>query len=223
MLRALLLAAALPLSGALAGPVGPAEPQAAAATGFPGAYLNTISLSLAADPLYGSRFLDAMTVHVQTVCGMTAPAAVSGYLASAATDGAGDLKGYLAPILGRKPLDPPKAAALLVAEALAKPDQFREVVEGLETLKPGLGRHAAAILRAASGLGAADLIAALRSAGRAAPRGAPLTYGRDGRFDRLFDGSPARPRSYAADDAVDAPAYGDGMPRRTGLSLPPRR
>ena len=44
---------------AATGPVGPSDAQAVAATGYSGAYLGSIGLSLAADPLYGSRLLDS--------------------------------------------------------------------------------------------------------------------------------------------------------------------
>jgi hypothetical protein len=223
-LKALLvLALAVPVRAV---PIGAADPTVAPATGFPGAYLQTVSLSLTADPLYGSRFLDAFQYHVQTVAGMTSPRAVAAYLEQAVTAGAGPVGDYLRPRLGREALDPPKASALLLANALSRPRQAREVLDGLETLRAGLGRHAARILREASGAGDRDLLAALRAAGAREPRGEILTYGRDGRLDKLFDGMPTS-RGFGArepDGVVDATGVAP-RPRDTryALTLPPRR
>lgn len=223
-----LLAAALLLaaSRAFAGPMGAADAHAAPATGFPGAYLGSVSLSCGADPFYGSRFLDAFQTHLQAVTGMTAPSAVVGYLEQAATAGQG--LPSLRAVLGSKPLDPPKASAILIANALSRPDQFREILDGLETLKPGMGRHAASILRDAKGGGDRRVIAALRAAGERRPQGKILTYGPDGRFDKLFDGADAAGEGLSGPDSyTSAPAeytgYGpDGRVRPSGL-LPAKR
>ncbi|MDE2142040.1 MAG: hypothetical protein KGJ84_06480, partial [Elusimicrobia bacterium] len=88
-----------------AGPVGAMDAHAAPATGFPGAYLESISLAAASDPFYGSRFLDGLQVHVQAVTGMTAAPAIASYLEQSATAGQGlaELKSNL----GAVPLDPP--------------------------------------------------------------------------------------------------------------------
>lgn len=223
--RALALILLLSASSASAGPIGAADAHAVAPTGFPGAYLGTIGLSLTADPFYGSRFLDAFQTHVQAVTSMTASRAVAGYLEQAATGGEGlkDLRARL----GQEALPPPHASAILIANALARPDQFREVMDGLETLKPGMGRHAAEILRSASGTGDPRVIAALREAGERRPQGEGLTYGRDGRWAVMFDGSSA-PRAAGAspDEPVYVPAaYASGpgsRPRSSGLLKPER-
>jgi len=224
--RALVLVLLCAAAPARSGPVGAADAHAAAATGFPGAYLSTVRLSLAEDALYGSRLLDAFQLHVRAVTAMTAPRAVAGYLEQAASgdQGLDDLRAKL----GREPLPPPHAAALLVANALTRPEQFREVMDGLETLKPGLGRHAAEILRDARGEGDPRAIAVLRAAGARAPQGEGLTYGRDGRWATMFDGGAApRPETaWSGDGAVAVPAsYADGpgaRPRASGLLKPER-
>ena len=76
-------------------------------------------------------------------------------------------------------------AAETAANALARPEQFREVLNGLETYRPGMGRHAAAILRDAKGHGNKSVLAALHAAGARAPKGRPLTYGPDGQRRHL--------------------------------------
>ncbi|MFI5344964.1 MAG: hypothetical protein ACHQ51_01190 [Elusimicrobiota bacterium] len=202
----------------VAGPIGAVDAHAVSATGFPGAYLESISLAAASDPFYGSRFLDGLQVHLQAVSGMTAQPAIASYLEQAATAGQG--LGQLKESLGAVPLDPPKAAALLIANALARPRQFREVIDNLETFKPGLGRHAAAILRETKGEGDKRVIAALRAAGENKPQGKMLTYGPDGRLDMLFDGIEGVRAGAAESSVVTAPAsvYGpDGRPRPSGL------
>ena len=227
MRRALPLAAFLAAVPAFAGPIGGADVHAVSATGFPGAYLGTVSLSLAADPLYGSRFLDAVEVHLRAVSVMTTPPEVAAYLAQSAAGG-GDMKALRAS-LGRKTLDAPKASALMIANALSRPEQFREVLDGLERLKPGLGRHSAEMLRKAKVTGSVQLLAALHAAGAREPQATPLTYGPDARLNRLFDGgATSGPDGVVLGDpeTVAAPAasgYGpDGRPRLSGLSLAPR-
>lgn len=205
---------------AVAGPTGAADGHAARATGFPGAYLDAVALSLAADPLYASRLLDGMQLHLRSLAAMTSPLAVSDYLENAvmSTLGVGrEAAGRLAASLGREPLDPPKASALLIGNALARPEQFREVLDGLETLKPGLGKQAATILREVKGGGDRRLLAALRAAGKRVPQGRMLTYGSDGRLDRIFDGAPGVSGVDASN--VEAPDDYEGA----GSAARPRR
>jgi hypothetical protein len=204
---------------AVAGPIGAVDAHAAPATGFPGAYLESISMAAAADPFYGSRFLDGLQVHMQAVSGMTAAPAIAAYLEQAATAGQG--LPQLKASLGATPLDAPRASALLIANALARPQQFREVIDNLETFRPGLGRHAANILHEAKGEGDKRVIAALRAAGERQPKGQMLTYGPDGRMDQLFDGiegvrAASRESSYV--DVPESTTYGpNGRPRPSGL------
>lgn len=198
--------------------MGAVDVHAASATGFPGAYLGSISMASAADPFYASRFLDGLQVHVQAVAGLTAAPAVASYLEQAATAGQGVAS--LKPVLGAAPLDAPKASALLIANALARPEQFREVIDGLETFRPGLGKHAAQILKDAKGQGDRRVIAVLRAAGERQPQGLPLSYGPDGRFDKMFDGIEGVKARYEEAPAVVAPPalYGpNGRPRPSGL------
>ncbi len=227
MRRSLALGILLAASRAVAGPIGGVDPHAAAPTGFPGAYLGTVSLSLSADPLYGSRLLDALDTHLQAVSVMTSPPEVAAYLEQSATGG-GDMEGLRA-ALGREALDPPKASALLLANALSRPEQFREVLDGLERMKPGLGRNAARLLREAKVTGSLPLLEALRAAGAREPQAVPLTYGSDGRLDALFDGASRDGRDgvvlAAPEPVAEAAAVGfgpDGRPRPAGLARPAR-
>lgn len=209
---------------AAAGPAGRVDARAAPATGYSGAYLGSVGLSLAADPFYGSRLLDSFDLHLRSVAAMTAPRAVADYLEVAVIGagvgaGVGSAKAVRAS-LGRDPIDPQRAAALMLAHALARPEQFHEVVDGLEARKAGLGKHTAKLLREIKGPGDRRLIAALRARGEIEPKTAALTYDRFGQLDRIFDGGGADAGDRA--EAVSAPAgfdgYGpDGRPRRSGL------
>src|SRR5258708_4054614 len=120
MRRTLALAVVLSAARAFAGPIGAQDPHAASSTGFPGAYLGSFAVSLKADPRYGSRLLDALEEHLQSVGAMTTPREVSVYLEQSAegSEGVDSLRAAL----GRETLDPTKAAALLLADALARPE-----------------------------------------------------------------------------------------------------
>lgn len=208
---------------AAAGPAGPIDAHAVPATGYSGAYLGSVGLSLAADPFYGSRLLDSFELHLRSVSAMTAPRAVADYLEVAVIgSGAGSAKALRA-ALGNEPMDPQRAAALMLAHALARPKEFHEVLDGLEARRAGLGKHTAKLLREASGPGDRRLIAALRARGEIKPRGAALTYDRFGQLDRIFDGGGSEGRDSVDSSApVSVPAgfdgYGpDGRPKRSGL------
>lgn len=224
MKPAFLVLALLCAARAAAGPTGRVDPHAAPATGYSGAYLGMVSLSLAADPLFGSRLLDSFDLHLRSVAAMTAPVAVKDYLEVAVIGAGVSSASALKASLGTEPMAPQRAAALLLAHALARPKQFREVLDGLEARKAGLGKHTARLLREANGQGDRTLLAALRARGAAAPSGTALTYDRFGQLDRMFDGAGFD----AGDDVVNAApvtapsgydGYGpDGRPRRSGLS-----
>jgi hypothetical protein len=213
---------------ASAGPTGPVDPHAAPATGFPGAYLGSVSLSLQRDPLFGSRLLDSFQLHLRSIAAMTAPRAAASYLEGAVI-GAAPSAAAVKAELGVQPFETPRASALLIANALARPDQFNEILDGLEARKAGLGVHMARILRETKGHGDPGMLAALRKAGERDPR-KPLTYDRFARFNAFFDGSglssdALTDQTYAS--PVASPegftGYGpDGLPRRSGLSRPPR-
>ncbi len=128
--------------------------------------------------------------------------------------------------LGREPLETTKAAALLLAEALTRPEQFREVLDGLEALKPGVGRHTAELLRATRGVGDKKLIAALHEAGARKSKAAPFSYPAGGWFD-LFDAGSIDGRDGLVLDAPAAGTSGGGAgprarPRAADLASPAR-
>lgn len=212
---------------AAAGPSGPVDVHAAPATGYSGAYLGTVGLSLAADPFYGSRLLDSFELHLRSVAAMTAPRAVADYLEVAVIGaGVGSSVGSaraLRSALGKETMDPQRAAALMLAHALARPQEFQEVLDGLEVRKAGLGKHTAKLLREVNGRGDRRLLAALRARGENEPKGTALTYDRFGQLDRLFDGGGSDGRdTVELTGPVSTPAgfdgYGpDGRPRRSSL------
>jgi hypothetical protein len=182
-----------------------------------------VSRSLSADPLFGSRLLDSFELHLRSVAAMTAPRAVRDYLEIAVVGAGVSSPAALRASLGKEPMEPQRAAALLLAHALARPEQFREVLDGLESSKAGLGKHTARLLRETDGRGDRTLIAALRARGEAKPKGRELTYDRFGQLDRMFDGGGSGGGdTVSLSGPVPVPegydGYGpDGRPRRTGL------
>lgn len=208
---------------ASAGPTGPVDAHAAPATGYSGAYLGMVSRSLAADPFFGSRLLDSFDLHLRSVAAMTAPKAVRDYLEIAVIGAGVSSPAALRASLGTEPMEPQRASALLLAHALARPEQFREVLDGLEARKAGLGKNTAKLLREANGRGDRGLLAVLRARGEVKPRGKELTYDRFGQLDRMFDGGGSGGGdTVSITGAVPVPegydGYGpDGRPRRTGL------
>jgi hypothetical protein len=218
MRRIAALALFLAASRALAGPIGAGDPQAASATGFPGAFMGSFALSLADDARYGSRLLDALDEHLQAVGVMTGPREISDYLEQSA--GGSDGVSALRASLGHEAVDPMKAGALLLADALARPGQLREILEDLESAKPGVGRHAAQLLRAARGAGDKKLFAALHAAG--GPRldtGSRPYYG-GGKLASIFDAATSSGRDgISLDDPAAAPPAGAPVrPRASDLS-----
>lgn len=224
------LALLLLAAPALAGPAGPHAGAAARPTGFPGAFVGTVALSLQSQPLYGSMLLDSLDLHLRSVLAMRRPEAVRDYLAISVAGTVGGPREAAARIresLGREPMPAPRAAALLLANALYRPDQFQEVLHGLETERAGLGKHAARLLAEARGGGDPRLITRLNEVGaRLRPSPESAVYDRFGRLQSLFDGSPVFGLT-DADAAVGVPAdytgYGpDGRPRPSGLRPAPR-
>jgi hypothetical protein len=214
----MLIAAAL--AAALAAPcsAGVVEvPLAAAPSTFPGDYVHSVSLSLTAQPFYASTFLNNFQAQLNAVAALPSAPAAAAYLEKAAGGAAGFAA--LRASVGSSEIPAEKAAALLIANSLVRPDQFRAVMDGLETIKPGMGRHAATILSSTSGPGNGKLIAALRAAGERRPRPEGLTYGPDGRWATMFDGSPARRLD---DDAVQAGPRDDAARARLPALTKPR-
>ena len=215
------------LLGAVSCRAGVVDPvPARAEASFPADYLHSVALALNAEPFYASHLLNSFQAQVTVVAAFAAaPAAV--YLEKMATGDRGSLADLRASV-GGGPLAPDVASALLLANSLVRPEQFREVMDGLETLKPGLGQHTGAALRAASGRGDPRVIAALRAAGERRPQPAGLTYGPDGRWATMFDGSAAvriddsgAVEAGPRDDAARArlPALTRPRPRPNGPNL----
>jgi hypothetical protein len=216
MRRVLALAVALAAAaGASAGPLVAGKPHAASINGFTGAYLDTVLLSLETDPRYGSRLLDALDTHLQAVGVMTSPQEVVDYLEQSAggSEGVKSLRGAL----GREPLDTTKASALLLADALARPEQFREMLDGLESLKQGLGRHAADLVRRTLGARGKKVFAALREADK--PGRKKLASRVDAGWFSLFDAKSTGGRDGGV---LESPVPDDGAkPRSLERTLPP--
>lgn len=217
------LALLLLAAPALAGPMGPTT--MARPTGFPGAFVGSVALSLQTQPLYGGMLLDSMDLHLRSILSMRTPQAVSDYLVTAVAGTVAEPRAAAARIregLGKEPLPAPRAAALLLANALSRPDQFEEVLNGLETERAGLGKHAARLLAEAEGGGDRRLIARVNAVGaRLKPRSETAVYDRAGQLQSLFDGSAAF-GSLDGESPVGVPdaytGYGaDGRPRPSGL------
>ncbi len=131
-----------------AAPAGAQFRAAPARVPFVPAYLGTVSLSMGSDPFYSSRLLNAFQDEVARVAAAPTPLHAAEGL-KARIEGPGRVAlPEVAKGLGVAPLEPARAAAVLAANALARPDQFQEVVSGLEAMKPGLGTRVADSLRA---------------------------------------------------------------------------
>ena len=209
-------------SGAFAGPSGAGDPHAASATGYPGVYLGSVSLALADEARYGSRLLDGLDIHLRAVCVMTSQREVAGYLEmSAGADGVASLHHAL----GRETLDPTKASALLLAEALSRPEQFRQVLDGLESRQPGIGIHAAKLLQGAKGTGAKKLLAALRDAPKRHRRGDDEEpYYSGGKLAELFDAASTEgPEGLVLADPETGPPAASIRVRPRALDTRPER
>ena len=190
----------------------------ARASSFPADYLRSISLSIAAQPFYASQFLNSFTAQLTAVAAIPSAPEAASYLEKSATGGKITLAAMRSTV-GQEALPAEKASAMLIANSLARPEQFREVMDGLETLKPGLGRHASEALRSASGPGNGKVIAALRAAGERRPQGEGLTYGPDGRWATMFDGS-ATPRANEAEAVQASPPDAAARARLPALTKP---
>jgi|CXWL01.1.fsa_nt_gi hypothetical protein len=173
---------------ASAGPPGSADEHAAAPTGFPGAYLSMISKALEADPAYGSRLLDSFELHLRIVAAMTSSYAVVDYFEVSVLGAGESSRAELKNKLGSKPMETQRAAALLLAHAIARPEQFHEMLEGMEARKAGLGKNAAVLMRELKGAGDKRMINALRAQGNKDPGPAALIAKRYAKLNKLFDG-----------------------------------
>lgn len=187
-MRALALALLLATGRAAAGPDGPVDAHAAPATGFSGAYLRMVAKSIAEDPRFASRLLDSFELHLRAVAAMTAKVAVKDYLEMAVVGAGVSSPEALRRSLGTEPMEPQRAAALLLAHALSRPRQFREILDGLDANRVGLGKQTAKLLRETAGTGDKKLIAILRKRGDVRPRRVEPAYDRYGPLEKMFDG-----------------------------------
>lgn len=186
------LALALCLLGSVrasAGPDGPVDAHAAPATGFSGAYLGMVAKSLAENPNFATRLLDSFELHLRAVAAMTAKVAVKDYLEMAVVGAGVSSAEALHESLGTEPMEPQRAAALLLAHALSRPKQFREILDGLDANRVGLGKQTAKLLRETAGTGDKTLIKLLRKRGELKPRRREEAYDRYGPLEKMFDGT----------------------------------
>lgn len=135
--------------------------------------------------------LDSFELHLRSAAAMTAKRAVKDYLEMAVVGAGVSSARSLRDSLGTEVMEPQRAAALLLAHALSRPKQFREVVDGLEANCAGLGKQTAKLLRETSGPGDKKLIAILRKRGELKPRRGEAAYDRYGPLEKMFDGDGA--------------------------------
>ena len=170
-----------------------AQQYRAAAVGVPfvPAYLGSVALSLSADPFYASRLLNAFGAELARVTAAPTPLSAAEGLKARIAGPAALALPQVAKELGAKVLEPERAAAVLAANALARPDQFQEVVTGLSELKPGLGERVVESLREAPPArgGSPQVLGRLRELGRSVvPSPAGDYYDSSGHLRRFFDG-----------------------------------
>lgn len=117
---------------------------------FVPSYLQSVSISLAQDPLFAGRMLQQFDLHLSAVLSMRSPEEVGEYLRAeilAAEDGSARTLKQVNAALGEKGLDPRAASALLLANSLARPDQTVELLVGMERQREAWGQHAGHILQ----------------------------------------------------------------------------
>jgi len=157
-------------------------------------FLGAMSLSMHQQEFYGSYLLQGFHSHLAQIMPMQEPQKMAEYL-KAEIEGSGRdymPMGKQAKVLGQSPVEAKKASAILLANALASPNSFQDVVTGLEGLKPGLGNKVSEILREApksSTGGNYTFLGALRQLGeRIRPKMQPLLYNAKGEIEAFFDG-----------------------------------
>jgi hypothetical protein len=167
--------------------------KAPANVNFVPSFLGSMSLSLRERPFYASELLGAFHSRLAAIETLPDPDSVARSL-QAGIEGEGkDRKSMKARAeeLGAAAVPAERAAAILMANALTRPDQFQEVVNGLESVKPGLGSKVSATLRDAGGTPGASpgLVRILRQVGsKIAPQITNGVYNAKGELERLFDG-----------------------------------
>lgn len=176
-----------------AAPLRAAPVKAPASFDFVPAFLGSMSLSLEQKPFYASELLGAFDRQLGAIETLPDPDAVARTLRSGIEGEGRDRKALAvrARELGAAPVPSDRAAAILAANALSRPDQFQRVVDGLEEMKPGLGKRVSQSLRESGKSPGArpGLVRLLRQAGEAiTPRITNGIYNAKGELERLFDG-----------------------------------
>jgi len=174
----------------LVGLLSPVHAQTVAEAGahFVPNMVTAVSMSIQQTPFYATMLLNAFDFQMRQVAPMTAPQA-GAYLKSEIL-GSGKAAIAVARFneqLGRQPIEEHRAAAVLLANAVARPDQFQKIVNAFEDVKPGLGRQLAA--RIESGKQAPGAFSSTLSrleAYHAQPEHA--VYNSRGELESLFDG-----------------------------------
>lgn len=169
--------------GAARAPVAPFVPN----------YAGSLALSLSGEPYFAGSLLGSLEGHLTRIVEMRTPREVQEYLQDAVVrpSGALNLKEVSAG-LGKKALDARAASAILVANGLARPEQFQEILDVMERMKPAWGQRVAAMMKAAgSGRGGSgELLRRLREiGGKLKPSPYPGTYNASGELNGLFDGT----------------------------------
>lgn len=153
-----------------------------------GGMVSAVSVSLSRQPFYASMLVNAFDFHLRQVASMSGPQAAA-YLRAeilAGNKAPADARGFADSLRG-SPIDERRAAAILLANAAARPEQFRETLNGLETARQGLGKALQSRLAAggdASGR-LADHLRALGARFDARPEGG--IYDSRGKLQALFD------------------------------------
>lgn len=196
--------------------------RVAPVSGFPKEFVRSVGLSLADQPFYGSQLLNGLSLHLRQVSPMPRAEAVRSYLEAAVAPSPRAAESLRA-ALGKTALEADQASALLLANGLARPEQFREIVEGLEGVKPGLGFGVSNLLKEAAGASGmhpefARLLSVLGE--KSKPVGKPFIYDARGRLSRLFDGTREEPAGGALVPAGPVGVEGYAPVRRPSGLLP---
>jgi len=167
--------------------------KAPASFEFVPAFLGSMSLSLSERPFYASELLGAFDRQLSAIESLPDPDAVARTLQSGIEGGGRERKTMAgrAGEFGAAPVPSERAAAILAANALSRPDQFQRVVNGLEELQPGLGTRVSEALRESGRSAGAQpgLVRLLRQAGETiTPQITNGLYNAKGELERLFDG-----------------------------------
>jgi hypothetical protein len=156
-------------------------------------YVSSLRLSLKQDAFYASRFMGAFNQHLDHIAPMQDPQAIAVYLQDeiTATQARSTLDDVAAK-LGQDVLAARTASAVLLANALVRPDQAETVLVEMEKMVPAWGQQAAhSIDETGHWPGIAPGFARILNSTARAVRPAPhnVTYNSRGKLNGLFDGS----------------------------------